>query len=192
MVGVMTLHRRKVRDDENGLSFKTPEEWAKQRGIDSDYEGMIFDRQNRAKESGKRLLGVGHKLVDHALRVASGLTGSTTALPQGSISNPLLVFRISDRVTAEGGHVRSVIVAAEVLPRGSFRLVKDWELLEQLNAINPLRPRLMEPCIAATDDTILPLSKDAEAFVSGQLGTLGLGFRVPQTDIIAVLWPEKT
>ncbi len=120
VVGILTLHRRKVRDDKDGLFFKTPDEWAKQRGIDNEYEGMMFDRQNRAKDSGKRLLGVGHRLVDHAIRVACNLTGSVAVLPQGTISNPFCVFRISDRVTAEGGHVRSVVVAAEALASGKF------------------------------------------------------------------------
>jgi superfamily II DNA or RNA helicase len=199
LVGALTLHRRKVREDDSGrLSFKTPDDWARLRGIEAEYEGMIFDREDRSKDAARRLLGVGHRLVDHVLHVAAGSEACAASLPAGCVPRPLFVFRVRDRLTAQSGNIRSLIVAAEYsagphdhnAATQGFRAIKDWELIEQLNSINPLRPKLNEASPRPADAAeIASAAAGAEAFIVSHINSTDTGFRVPVAELLAILWP---
>ena len=63
-------NRRQVRDTNAGLSFKTPEAWRQEPGVFPSYEDMIFNRLERSPDAAKRILGVGHKLIDLSLKQA--------------------------------------------------------------------------------------------------------------------------
>ena len=107
LTSILTLHNRRWREDEEGLSFKTPEDWLAAPGIQANYSGMVFDRQNRGKDPLRHILGVGHRLVDQALSSAKANASSVATLAGDVLPKPLFVFRIYNRVTGEGGAVRT-------------------------------------------------------------------------------------
>jgi superfamily II DNA or RNA helicase len=183
---MLQLNQRKVRDDETGLSFLTPDRWQSEPGIAREYNGMLFDRS-----AGRNLdtLGIGHKLVDQAVAQARGLTASVAAVLAELLPHPLAVFRVTDRVTGGGGVVRAV-TAAVYLTADGFVLLRDWELVVRLNAIvidrDPRRFRLQ-----ATTDPAETASRAEEArgWLTANLSELDPPFQVPEVTLTCLLLP---
>jgi hypothetical protein len=103
------------------------------------------------------------------------------------------VYRIRDKITGEQRTVRSVILGIEVAADDSASrdtVLKDWELLEKLNGLvgargvrgkNSLPPVETEPIERALDRGV--------SLVREKVSDLGVPFRFPEVDAIAVLWP---
>jgi hypothetical protein len=86
---MLALNRRKVREDEDGLSFRTPEEWLSDPAVRTSYRNLTFDRHDRSRDATQRVLGVGHPALDQALRQALALTSCATLLPRAILDRPL-------------------------------------------------------------------------------------------------------
>ncbi len=112
---MLHLNKRKIQDDAGGLSFNTPEPWVGSPGVARQYSGMVFDRTGKDPQ---KILGVGHRLVDQAITQARKLTSTVTVAPATVVAFPIYLFRITDRVTSQGGVVRAVAVAIEHRPDG--------------------------------------------------------------------------
>jgi len=108
--GMLALNGRRVFKEENGLSFKTPDAWLDDPAVRSNYEGMIFDRNLRGPDVAKRVMGVGHKVVDQALKQALDSTASVATIPAGKLKKPLLIFKVFDSVTGEKTSIKNKIV----------------------------------------------------------------------------------
>jgi hypothetical protein len=131
-------NRRQVRDTNGGLSFKTPDVWWRQEpGVFPSYEQMIFDRLERSPDAAKRILGVGHKLIDSSLKQAKALTACVACFPQQQLPKPLILFRVVDQVTGDPRSVRRVLVGVEVPSGGDSdcRLLRDIDILLTLNGL---------------------------------------------------------
>lgn len=183
---MLHLNQRKVKDDETGLSFLTPDRWQAEPGVAREYAGMLFDRSAGTRDS---TLGVGHKLVDQAVAQARGLTASVGAVLADLLPNPLAVFRVTDRVTGGGGVVRAVTAAVDVTANG-FVLVRDWELVVRLNAIitdrDPRRFRLQ----ATTDPAETAVrAEEARVWLTAHLTDLDPPFQVPEVTLTCLLLP---
>jgi len=193
---MLSLNNRRFKEDENGISFKTPESWLDQPGVRSYYENMIFDRKARSKDAEKRILGVGHKVIDQALQQTQSYQGSVTALPKDILECPLIAFEIRDQITTEGGTVRKAIAAVEIgsLKGDTDRLLKDWELIERLNELSERRGvRKAESAPSSYDlDIITTDVKKARLFVEESLGKLDLPFKFPVVELCAIIWPSPT
>ncbi|MCX7419477.1 MAG: hypothetical protein NT013_08065 [Planctomycetia bacterium] len=61
-------------------------------------------------------------------------------MPRSLWPNPVLVFRIADKLTSTGATVRSVFAGIEAMPDGSFQALLDWQLLARLNGLLSRRP----------------------------------------------------
>lgn len=183
---MLQLNKRKVKDDETGLSFLTPDEWQTKPGVTRDYAEMRFDRSQGKKEG---TLGIGHKLVDQAIAQARGLTASVGLVLVELLSHPLAVFRITDRVTGGGGVVRAVTAAVD-MTAGGFILIRDWELVVRLNAIitdrDPRRFRLQATTNPA--ETAV-LAEEARVWLTVHLTDLDLPFQVPEVTLTCLLLP---
>lgn len=185
---MLHLNKRKVQDDTTGLSFHTPEPWLRTPGVSRQYTGMVFDR---AGPDTQKVLGVGHRLVDHAISQAKELTASVAAVPITVLAHPLYIYRITDRVTSQGGVVRAVIVAVE--SRGEDRiLLRDSELIERLNRLlmerDPRRFQLqpaIEPTSVETD------VERVRKWLTDRIGDLDHPFRVPEVTVICLLLPSE-
>jgi hypothetical protein len=183
---MLHLNKRKVQDDASGISFYTPDSWLGPPGVARQYSGMVFDR---AGKDSQKILGVGHRLVDQAINQARALTSSVAAVPAAVISLPIYLFRITDRVTSQGGVVRGVTVAVERGPDG-FVLVRDWETIGRLNQVlserDPRRFRVQ----ASVDPTAVRADVDAaRTWLATRLQELDLPFRVPDVSICCLFLP---
>lgn len=193
LINTLTLNNRRVRKTEYGLSFRTPQNWMSEPGLFSNYEDMIFDRNDRSEDAGERILGVGHKVIDQAIRQFKGLEARVAILPDDVLPKPLLVFQVVDRVTTEGGTVRKIMagVVSDQAIGESQALLKDWEMLSQLNQISKARGvRRSEETRPPEDLGVVETAvSNGLGFVERQLDVLGVRFSVPDVEIMAVFWP---
>jgi ERCC4-related helicase len=193
---MLSLNGRQVRDELDGLSFRTPEAWLDEPGVRSSYEHLHFDRQGRSKDAAERVVGVGHKVLDQALKQAGESPACVASLPAGVLPRPLVLFTITDSVTTEGMLVRSILVGVELpsSPDETMLVLRDWEALEKLNTLSEGRGyrRARESARSADPDAVIKAVEQARAEVEGRLPSLQLPFRLPEIALSAVLWPDST
>ena len=196
LISMLSLNNRRFRTDDNGISFKTPDAWLKEPGVAPSYDDMIFDRKARSRDAAKRILGVGHKVINQALRQAHSYQACVTELTKVILSRPLIAFEIRDRITTEGGTVRKAVVGVEVdLSNGdSDKLLKDWELIERLNELSEGRGVRKADSASPPDNVnvIKNAVEKAHQLVEGSLGKLELPFKFPVVELSAVIWPSTT
>src|SRR5205823_5653687 len=126
---------RQVREDEGRVSFKTPDAWLGDPVMRPNYEDLIFDRSDRSREAAKRVVGVGHRAFEQALRQAGEYTASVTAISRELLPSSLFAFEVSDRVTTGTTMVRSLTIGVDIPHGGQPILLADWELLTRLNGL---------------------------------------------------------
>jgi ERCC4-related helicase len=193
LLSMLHLNSRRYKEEDAGLSFKTPEVWLDKPGVRRSHENMIFDRKDRSRDAEQRILGVGHKVIDQALRQARSFQVSVTTVPPDSLKRPVIAFEVIDRVTTGGGALKKVIVGVKVSKRGDEKdaLLRDWELLSALNALAEI-PGLKRSETAMSPPDLTEV-KDAidhcHNLVRESLGYLGLPFKFPNIELSAVIWP---
>jgi hypothetical protein len=193
IVGMLLLNNRRVQEDDEGLSFITPEQWLDEPGIRERYSRMIFDRQDRSKDAAQRVLGVGHKLVNQALRQARSSPACVTAISVRVLKKPIFVYRIYDRVTVESGAARSVIVGIELdlEDEQKDKLFRDWELLQSLNSlVGDRSARRTKATSMDNTQAVHQAAERARLFLQQKLEELKLPFQVPDIEPIAMIWPD--
>jgi hypothetical protein len=191
-LSMLKLNRRRVEQRDDGLAFLTPEAWQTEPGISSAYEGMVFSREVRGRDAARRVLGVGHKIMNAALRQARESSTAVATLPPEALARPLVVYRIRDKVTGDERTVRSVILGVEVADgsESADMVVKDWELLEKLNGLVGARGFREKQSVPPGDTNPVERALDRGAsLVREKVSELGLPFRFPEVEAIAVLWP---
>ena len=125
--------RRVSRAEDGSLAFKTPDDWRKTSwGLDDRYEGLVFDRTLKGEHAASRVLGVGHRLLDLAVREARDLPVRLAALE--GLEAPLLVATVEDAVTGTGNATRRLVFGV-ARRDGALEILPDWELLVRLNAL---------------------------------------------------------
>jgi len=152
----------------------------------------MLDRQYRGEDADQRILGVGHPVVDLAINWADRIDDRVATLPKSILTEPLLIYRISDRVTTRSGVVSSVIVGVRMPEdNAGMTLLRDWELLMYLNKISESRG-VRRAAVSESPDDINVLEGSlvrALTFVETQLSSLFLPFEVPDISSLAILWP---
>jgi len=188
----ITMNGRQMREDDNTISFLTPQDWIRTVGVRDSYEGLMLDRQYRGEDANQRILGVGHPVVDLAISWADRIDDRVATLPKSILTEPLLIYRIADRVTTRSGVVSSVIVGVRMTEdNASMALLRDWELLLYLNELSESRGVRRAAVSANPGDTGAvedSLARTAR-FVETQLSSLSLPFDVPDISSLAILWP---
>jgi hypothetical protein len=153
---------------------------------------MVFRREVRGRDAARRVLGVGHKVMNAALRQARESSATVATLPVETLTRPLVVYRIRDKVTGEQRTVRSVILAVEIA-EGTTRadvVLKDWELLERLNGLVGARGFRGKDSVPPTHTTGVEQAFDRSiSLARNKASELGLPFRFLEVEPIAVLWP---
>ena len=189
-MSMLKLNGRRVDDKEEGLAFRTPDPWRTEPGVFGAYENMVFDRRIRSKGAVKRVLGIGHKLIDQALRQAKTNNASVATLSTKTLKRPIAVFQIADKVTGEGGTVRAAIAGMEIDPEGSGTFLRDWKLLEKLNDITSGCPIKAKSSVGPNDlEKVENALRSAQKAVMLELPALSLPFKVPEIEPVAILWP---
>lgn len=140
----MEANGRRVMRREDGLEVLAPEAWAEaDYAIQDRYKGLVFDRSAKlgGKDAPVRLVGVGHALFDRALR--DGEEREAYLAHCARLDSPLLIASIADQVTGQGHSIQRILVGAWQSSDGEIHLLRDWELLQKLNALG--RSDLPEP-----------------------------------------------
>lgn len=185
---MLSIHRRRSVRTEEGISFKTPEDWLDEPGIRRKYEKMVFDRTATGRNAAERIIGVGHKVFDKALRTAAECSVSTAW--SRDLEHPLVVFQVYDRVTDQSGRMRQAVIGVERTETSrlgdGWAVLRDWELLDRLNAVKAREKVQEEP--AAMADTLHSLLNDASAWVTARLDSYDFPFRIPECKPIALIW----
>ncbi|GMW01531.1 MAG: hypothetical protein AMXMBFR84_26680 [Candidatus Hydrogenedentota bacterium] len=184
---MLVVNNRRPRESDDGISFKTPELWLTE-GVRRSYENVVFDRTLTGKDAAQRVLGVGHKAIDEALRQARAAEDQVAVFSAVGFERPILVFRIWDRVTGLNTTVRAVVVGVETVPNTGevAAILRDWELLLRLNKLTKPRTLDHKPDPA---ETSIHLKNGAEA-VRAELASFDLPFSIPEVDLYAVFWPQ--
>jgi hypothetical protein len=181
--------RRPVRTDE-GLSFKTPDEWLDEPGIRRKYDDMVFDRTAPGGRSAEKVIGVGHNVFDKALRVAAEYPVSLAWTKD--IEHPLVVFQVYDRITDQSGRIRQAVVGVErdeSAGDDGWGMLRDWQVLERLNSVKPREPTQDAPSVAWVE--LRDLLDEAATRLSRCVGSFGFPFKVPEARPIACIWVAK-
>lgn len=189
---MLIQNRRRPRRGEDGsLAFRTPEAWLREIGVHEAYDGLVFDRNVRGKEAVQQVVGIGHKVLEQALRQASEESACVASVIAMVLPRPLVVARVMDRVTGSEGPVRSVVVAAERSEEnGKWMLLRDWELVRQLNGVVASVAALRRSAVTAGDQWVIKAAVDAAVTgIEREVPMLNLNFRVPSVEVVAVLWP---
>ena len=177
--------RRPVQADKLRLSLRTPVEWQDDFAVADQYE-LLFAREPRPAE-GEDVAGVGHRVVDRALRDAADLPAAFGAIV--GLDAALFLFAVRDRVTDSDGPVRSVVVGVTPTGEGGWELLRDWELIRRLN---PLADKPRSPALSPETRAEHELGRaieSAQAFVEGRLNVLELPFRLPTVEPLCCLAP---
>ena len=189
---MLVLNRRRPRrGDDGSLGFKTPDAWMHEVGIRSSYEGLVFDRTVRGKDAVNRVVGVGHKIVEQALHQALDEPTSVAGVSNTILQRPVVVARIVDRVTGRDSPVRSVVVAAERFDdTGGWFVLRDWQAVRRLNELVGNMGALRRPSAVPKERMEVQVAVDAALqAVQSEVLKLNTGFRVPNVEALAVLWP---
>lgn len=185
-LNMLALNRRRVSSANDAVSFKAPEEWLADPAVRNSYEGLVFDRRGGGERRAESVIGVGHRVFNAALNQAVTLDGQISALPSRVLDAPLVVFRVVDRVTDMGGHVRAALLAVQ-----ETTLLRDWEVVSLLNAacrggrpklVLTEHPAILPDAISAVVDTAVGVAERCVA-------QLDLPFQVPVIEPLAVLMP---
>lgn len=169
-------HQRNVQD--NGkLSFKTPDPWTREIGVQRQYKDLTFDRTQG--ELG-HMVGIGHKLLDTALAEMRDLNATITVVRADAASKPLLLYHVIDRVTSKGVGERGALVG--VIPGNSPILLRDWEVLQRLNQHVASTKSEPLPASAMTDVT------EGQQYLETHLDDLQLRFTTPQVEFFGGVW----
>jgi hypothetical protein len=160
-------------------------------GVRSTYEGLVFDRTVRGKDAVKRVVGVGHKIVEQALLQAVNEPACAAIVSSTLLHQPIVVARILDRVTGKCVPVRSVVLAAErSAETGEWIILRDWQALRRLNEMVEHLSLLRRPCGLLQDLVVIQGAvESALRLIESDVPTLKTGFRVPLVEALVVIWP---
>ncbi len=189
--GMLTFNGRRVFKEEDGISFKTPEEWLVNPGVKTSYENMVFDRNLRGQDAARRVLGVGHKVVDQAIKQALDGTASVATIPMGKLKQPLVVFRLFDSVTSERTSIRNKIVGIFFDTKANeLRILHDWELLQELNGLYGGKEIKADSSMRLPDITeIEKVVKAGQEKINNLIIELDVPFKRPTVELYSILWP---
>jgi ERCC4-related helicase len=171
-------HGRRIFRRDDGLEIRTPDDWkARSYSLRDKYEGLVFDRSLRGANAASRVLGIGHPLFDIALDDAQDI--SARAVSVEGLGNPVLILAVEDEVTGTGSLVHRLIFGVTETD-GKIEVLRDWELLQAMNALTVKSPPGAGPMAKAAETVIARLKRAFDVDISSHASTL----RRPMS------WPE--
>ncbi|WP_249407536.1 DEAD/DEAH box helicase [Rhizobium sp. CFBP 8752] len=171
-------HGRRIFRRDDGLEIRTPDDWkARSYALRDKYEGLVFDRSLRGANAASRVLGIGHPLFDIALDDAQDI--SARAVSVEGLGNPVLILAVEDEVTGTGSLVHRLIFGVTETD-GKIEVLRDWELLQAMNALTVKSPPGAGPMAEAAETVIARLKRAFDVDISSHASTL----RRPMS------WPE--
>lgn len=171
-------HGRRIFRRDDGLEIRTPDDWkARSYALRDKYEGLVFDRNLRGANAASRVLGIGHPLVDIALDDAQDIPARAASVE--GLGNPVLILAVEDEVTGTGSLVHKLIFGVTETD-GKIEVLRDWELLQAMNALTVKNPAGAGPTTEIAETVIARLKQAFDVDLSSHAPTL----RRPMS------WPE--
>ena len=156
-------------------------------GVRRRYEGLVFSRNQKGKDAAVRVVGIGHKVFDQAIRQAVQYDAACATLP--GIDRPLATFVVYDRVTSQDGHVRQIIAGVMA---GQEELLRDWQLVDLLNDTLRQKKSESEQVDRYEPESLLNFIDQAEAQINRRMASLHPPFEVPETKLLSVFVPATS
>ncbi len=128
-------------------------------------------------------MGIGHPLLEKALHQAERLAGTVCAVD--GLDDPMMVVDVSSRVTDVATQSRRAIVGITGA-LGSFRLLRDWEVLRSLNRCNL---KSESPDGAFDTEALTSWRSSAMSALNDLLDTVDLQFGSRVVKESALVWP---
>ena len=147
------------------------------------YERLVFDRGERGRDAAMRVLGVGHALVDAAVREGQNLAAAAAFIDDLDV--PILIVGIEDRITDTGAAVRRIVLGVRATDYG-FEVIRDWELLRTLGSVTGRQHTVEEIITSVPPDWI----GNAVGTVKHRIDELAGGMRHPIARPLVALVPS--
>ena len=187
--GALVKNRRRPDREGGSFSFKTPDAWLSAPGVRPRYEDLIFHRHPRDAEEARRIVGVGHQVFDQALSQAAEVEGGLALFREAT--HPLAVFQVQDAVTSRAGHLRQVVVGVTADDSGELVLLRDEQVLDQLNQHKPGRVEGGGAVRPISSESMLAWLERAREYAAHKVGELRLPFQKSLANDLALFWPEN-
>jgi len=183
----LRCNRRQVLEEEDGyISFKTPEPWAKRRGVKPRYDRIKFGRP-KGKGRENTLLGIGSAIVDVAIEDACSNTESFGVLPNTEDTRELFVFRCFDKIT---GNVAApkFIICGVLKSADDLRVLTDQDVFKLLDLFaTNIKPQ-SENALLPKESNIEPSNMDAISNkIFASLPALKMPFQAPDIELLGIL-----
>ncbi|OGQ97878.1 MAG: hypothetical protein A2505_03055 [Deltaproteobacteria bacterium RIFOXYD12_FULL_55_16] len=181
--------RRIVRDDE-GITFKTPDEWLKDPGVRIRYENLHFSRNVKGRDASLRIVGVGHRAFDRAIEQARSQPVMLALVP--GLRGPLAVFRVFDRVTGKTGAQKQIVYAVQLIEAtNQMALLRDWQVIDIANKIIGGRFSQEKDGVMQHMGISIDFLQQAENFLNKYLSANEYHpFEYPAVEAVATLFPD--
>jgi hypothetical protein len=185
---LLTLNNRRLTESDGQLAFITPESWRKKDfALLPRYENLVFDRKLKGRDAAQRVLGIGHRVFDAALREADLLDAQVSIV--AGLENPLLLYDVWDRITGTGSQLAHVLLGISTRGDSDMHLLRDWEIIQVINSLK-INPRLTDRKLGATPLLAYANAIErAEAHLRAKLADLELAFRLPDVRLVGALIP---
>jgi SNF2 family DNA or RNA helicase len=183
---MLIYNQKRILRAEKAISFNTPDCWKVDMGVRNKYDGLIFDRDHKQSQAAEKVIGVGHKAFDLAVKQALSLTSSLCVLP--NFEQRLVVFSIYDRVTGIESNVSKTIVGVISYLNKKNEILFDWQVLDILNQQKLGKPVLDVSHIQPKD--LSDYKTQCLEFLKRNISNLKLPYTIPEIDVLAILWPS--
>lgn len=151
---MLIYNRKRSKENEDGsISFKTPDEWKDAIGVQKEYSDIFFDRNGDIKRKLDKIFGIGHVVVDKAIRQALSIKDSICVVSHSDLSSQLYLIKARDRITSTGESIRFLVFGLTKDSQG-WKVLKDWEITKLLNQFIPkyqLHRKAYSPKIPSDD-----------------------------------------
>lgn len=183
---MLIYNQKRILRAEKAISFNTPDCWKVDMGVRNKYDGLIFDRDHKQSQAAEKVIGVGHKAFDLAVKQALSLTSSLCVLP--NFEQRLVVFSIYDRVTGIESNVSKTIVGVINYLNKKNEILFDWQVLDILNQQKLGKPVLDVSHIQPKD--LSDYKTQCLEFLKRNISNLKLPYTIPEIDVLAIFWPS--
>lgn len=187
---MLIYNRKRSKENEDGsISFKTPDEWKDAIGVQKEYTDIVFERNGDIKRKLDKIFGIGHVVVDKAIRQALNIKDSVCVVSQSDLPAPLYLIKARDRITSTGESIRFLVFGL-IKDSIGWKVLKDWELI---NVINPLvnkyqlhrkayNPEIPADVVQRENQELLQYFVETDTYIS-------LPFKAPHIELVAGIIP---
>ena len=183
---MLTLNKRRISRIAEGLAFLTPDEWLQDPGVRRRYYGVVFNRSIKGRDAAIKLIGVGHRAFDQALKQARNTNVSLAMIP--GIEGNVAFFIVRDRVTEQSASIRQILFAVQQSSNDDLHLtiLKDWEAIDLLNGLLRTKKMVSNEGLTNGEKLKLFLTQARQRLVE-DLSNYNLPFDIPEVISLAIL-----